>query len=286
MIDFGVAKALGQKLTEKTLFTAFQQMIGTPAYMSPEQAELSGVDVDTRSDIYSLGVLLYELLTGVTPFDAETLRKAALDEIRRMIRETEPLKPSTRLSKLARHRKSEIRNPKWSEVHGDLDWIVMKCLEKDRSRRYETANALAEDIEHHLSHRPVRASPPRTAYRIRKFVRRYRVVVAVTASVTLALVAGLLLATAGFIRASRERNRALNAERLAETHRRQSEATLRRLEIRRVQELFAQDQAASGVGLVGPAAAPGPDGPRRGRTADERADSAHVPLAGDIAVPA
>ena len=128
VIDFGVAKALGQKLTEKTLFTAFQQMIGTPAYMSPEQAALSGVDVDTRSDIYSLGVLLYELLTGVTPFDPETLRKAALDEIRRMIRETEPPKPSTRLTRAGQKlgsQKSEVRNG--NEVRGDLDWIVMKA---------------------------------------------------------------------------------------------------------------------------------------------------------------
>ena len=256
IIDFGVAKALGQKLTEKTLFTSFQQMIGTPAYMSPEQAALSGVDVDTRSDIYSLGVLLYELLTGVTPFDAGTLRDASLDEVRRLIRETEPPKPSTRLRTLGEKlspvaRKRQIEPSALSRLlHGDLDWIVMKALEKDRSRRYETANALAEDIEHHLSHRPVRASPPRTAYRMRKFVRRYRMGVAVTGTVTLALVAGLLLATAGFIRASRERNRALNAERLAETHRRQSEATLRRLEIRRAQEFFAQDQAASGVSLL------------------------------------
>jgi serine/threonine protein kinase len=146
VIDFGVSKALGQKLTEKTLFTAFHHLIGTPAYMSPEQAALSGSDLDTRADIYSLGVLLYELLTGVTPFDAETLRQAGLDEIRRMIRETEPLKPSTRLETLGK-RLTDVAKHRHTEpatlsrlVRGDLDWIVMKCLEKDRKRRYETAN--------------------------------------------------------------------------------------------------------------------------------------------------
>jgi Tol biopolymer transport system component len=174
VIDFGVAKALGQKLTEKTLFTAFQQMVGTPAYMSPEQAALSGVDVDSRSDIYSLGVLLYELLTGVTPFDPETLHKAALDEVRRMIRETEPSKPSIRLTELTKSQKSEVRSQKWKEVQGDLDWIVMKALEKDRARRYETANALAEDLQHHLHHEPVLAGPPGVVYRLGKFARRRR----------------------------------------------------------------------------------------------------------------
>ena len=144
VIDFGVAKALGQRLTEKTLFTAFHHLIGTPAYMSPEQAALSGIDIDTRADIYSLGVLLYELLTGVTPFDAETLRQAGLDEIRRMIRETEPPRPSTRLRTLG-HRLVEVASQRQTEpftlsklVRGDLDWIVMKCLEKDRRLRDET----------------------------------------------------------------------------------------------------------------------------------------------------
>jgi len=149
IIDFGVAKALGQQLTEQTLFTGFLHMVGTPAYMSPEQAELSGLDIDTRSDIYSLGVLLYEFLTGVTPFDAETLRNAAIDEVRRMIRETDPPRPSTRLQTLgdkltdvAKHR--HVEPPKLVHlVRGDLDWIVMMCLEKDRRRRYETRRPMA-----------------------------------------------------------------------------------------------------------------------------------------------
>jgi serine/threonine protein kinase len=180
VIDFGVAKALGQKLTEKTLFTAFRQMIGTPAYMSPEQAEMSGLDVDTRSDIYSLGVLLYELLTGVTPFDKETLAKAALDEIRRMIRETDPPKPSTRLralgdklSEVAKHRHTEPAALS-RHISGDLDWIVMKCLEKDRIRRYDTTSALCRDIECHLNHRPVSAAAPTTIYRLSKFMGRHK----------------------------------------------------------------------------------------------------------------
>ena len=203
-----------------------------------------------------------------------------------MIRETEPPRPSTRLSKLAGT--SEIRNPKsesGAEVHGDLDWIVMKALEKDRSRRYETANALAEDIEHHLSHARSRKSAA-------DGISDAEIRAALPSGGGSdgfghpALIAGLLLATAGFIRASHERNRALNAERLAETHRRQSEATLRRLEIRRAQELFAQDQAASGVALLALLLRQDPIGPRLGRMADERADSAHVPLAGDTAVAA
>jgi serine/threonine protein kinase/ankyrin repeat protein len=180
VIDFGVAKALGQKLTEKTLFTAFRQMIGTPAYMSPEQAGLSGLDVDTRSDIYSLGVLLYELLTGVTPFDKQTLAKAALDEIRRMIRESEPPKPSTRLLTLgdklievAKHRHTEPATLS-RLVRGDLDWIVMKCLEKDRARRYETTNGLVQDVERHLRAEPVSAAAPSFPYRAGKFLRRNR----------------------------------------------------------------------------------------------------------------
>jgi tetratricopeptide (TPR) repeat protein len=203
VIDFGVAKALGQQLTEKTLFTAFQQMVGTPAYMSPEQAALSGVDVDTRSDIYSLGVLLYELLTGVTPFDPNTLRKAALDEICRVIKETEPPKPSTRLMELARGQRSEVSSQKWKEVHGDLDWIAMKCLEKDRARRYETASNLAQDIERHLHHEPVTAAAPGTSYRVGKFVRRHRFGIAVASALVALLVAGAVVSTWQAVRATR-----------------------------------------------------------------------------------
>ena len=178
IIDFGVAKALGQVLTDKTLFTGFAQMLGTPLYMSPEQAGQSGLDVDTRSDIYSLGVLLYELLTGSTPFDGERFKTATFDEIRRIIREEEPLKPSSRVS-AARETLKSISAQRQTEpakltklLKGDIDWIVMKALEKDRTRRYETANAFAEDLEHYLSGEPVKARPPSTTYRVRKFVRR------------------------------------------------------------------------------------------------------------------
>ncbi len=209
VIDFGVAKALGQKLTEKTLFTGLAQMIGTPAYMSPEQAELSGLDVDTRSDVYSLGVLLYELLTGTTPFEKETLAKAALDEIRRMIRETEPPKPSTRLHTLgekatesAQHRHTEARALS-RLVRGDLDWIVMKCLEKDRTRRYETANSLAQDIEHHLNQQPVSAVAPSALYRAGKFARRHKVGLVMATAIVLLLVAGAVVSTWQAVRATR-----------------------------------------------------------------------------------
>src|SRR5262249_622666 len=180
VIDFGIAKAVGQQLTDKTLFTGFAQMVGTPLYMSPEQAALSNVDVDTRSDIYSLGVLLYELLTGTTPFDQERLRAVGYDEMRRIIREEEPPRPSTRLSTLgpaavtvSTQRQSDPK--RLSQLfRGELDWIVMKCLEKDRSRRYETASGLAADVQHYLKDEPVLACPPSAWYRFRKFARRNR----------------------------------------------------------------------------------------------------------------
>src|ERR1039458_9770039 len=184
VIDFGIAKAIGQKLTERTLFTRFEQLIGTPAYMSPEQAEWSGVDIDTRSDIYSLGALLYELLTGTTPFEKETLARAALDEVRRMLRETELPMPSTRLQGLGQ-RLDEVARQRHTEpplltrlVRGDLDWIVMRALDKDRARRYETANELAHDLERHLRGEPVVAGPPSKVYRAGKFIRRHRLAVA------------------------------------------------------------------------------------------------------------
>ncbi len=180
VIDFGIAKATtNQLLTDKTLFTAFEMLIGTPAYMSPEQAELTSVDVDTRTDIYSLGVLLYEMLTGSTPFDGGELLKAGLDEIRRVIREQEPVFPSTRLSKmteadlttLAQHSKSEP--PKLIRaISGDLDWIVMKALEKDRTRRYETANGMALDVRRYLANEPISARPPSKFYKFQKLVLR------------------------------------------------------------------------------------------------------------------
>src|SRR5437867_2319703 len=209
VIDFGVAKALGQKLTEKTLFTGFNRMIGTPAYMSPEQAALSGLDIDTRADIYSLGVLLYELLTGVTPFDADALRKAAMDEIRRMIRETEPPKPSTRLKTLgdtltdvAKHRHTEPAALS-RLIRGDLDWIVMKCLDKDRSRRYETANGLARDLGRFLNNQPVSAAAPGTLYLAQKFVRRHKAGLATAGALVGLLAAGVVVSTWQALRATR-----------------------------------------------------------------------------------
>ncbi len=169
VIDFGIAKATQGRLTDQTIYTAFEQFIGTPAYMSPEQAAMTSLDIDTRSDIYSLGVLLYELLTGKTPFDQKVLLAAGLDEMRRTIREIEPVKPSTRLTQELNaktesgKRKAEMKSAignRQSAIPSDLDWIAMKCLEKDRTRRYETANGLASDIQRHLNCEPVIARPP------------------------------------------------------------------------------------------------------------------------------
>jgi WD40 repeat protein/serine/threonine protein kinase len=193
VIDFGIAKATGQQLTDKTLFTNFAQMIGTPLYMSPEQAQMSGLDVDTRSDIYALGVLLYELLTGTTPFGREQLKTLGYDEIRRIIREEEPAKPSTRISTLGQagvtvsaNRQSDTR--RLSQLcRGELDWIVMKALEKDRNRRYETASAFAADVQRYLHDEPVQACPPSRWYRFRKFARRNKTVLATATAVGLAM---------------------------------------------------------------------------------------------------
>jgi serine/threonine protein kinase/tetratricopeptide (TPR) repeat protein len=207
VIDFGIAKALGQQLTDLTLFTGFAQMIGTPLYMAPEQAALSNVDVDTRSDIYSLGVLLYELLTGTTPFDKERLRQVGFDEMRRIIREEEPPKPSTRISTLGQaattastQRKSDPK--RLSQLfRGELDWIVMKALEKDRNRRYETASAFAADVQRYLADEPVQACPPSRTYRLKKFLRRNKGPVLAVALVLLALVGGIVGTTLGLVRA-------------------------------------------------------------------------------------
>jgi serine/threonine protein kinase len=211
VIDFGVAKAIGQQLTERTVYTRFLQMVGTPLYMSPEQAEMSGLDIDTRTDVYSLGVLLYELLTGSTPFDRKRLATAAFDEIRRIIREEDPPKPSTRLSQsgealpaLAAQRKTEPA--KLSRLfRGELDWIVMKCLEKDRTRRYETANGLARDLQRYLADEPVEASPPSATYRLRKLVRRNKGPVLAVSLLLLALLGGIIGTTWGLIRAEKAR---------------------------------------------------------------------------------
>jgi serine/threonine protein kinase len=219
VIDFGIAKAIEVRLTDKTLFTAYEQMIGTPAYMSPEQAEMSGLDVDTRSDIYSLGVLLYELLTGRPPFDPKKLVQDGLDEMRRTLREREPQRPSTMVTTLQGEELTAVTEQHDAELpklisilRGDLDWIVMKSLEKDRKRRYETANGLAMDIERYLNNEPVVARPPSRLYRFEKLVRRNRVVFAAAAAVAAALCIGLGVSTWLFLRERDARQRAVDAE--------------------------------------------------------------------------
>ena len=212
IIDFGVAKAINQQLTEHTLMTAFAQIVGTPLYMSPEQAELSPLGVDTRSDIYSLGVLLYELLTGTTPFDKDRLHAAAYDELRRIIREEEPPRPSARISTLAADVATTVAERRHTDtrrlrqtVHGDLDWIVMKCLEKDRNRRYDSAGSLARDIERYLHDEPVQACPPSLPYRLKKFIRRNKV----AAAFICLLIASVAALTASNIQSRRNEQRAI-----------------------------------------------------------------------------
>ncbi len=208
VIDFGIAKATAGNLTDATLLTAVEQFIGTPAYMSPEQAHQSSVDIDTRSDISSLGVLLYELLTGRTPFETAALMRIGLDEIRRHIREVDPPRPSTRLITLpadtvtdtASHR--HLTPPSLiNRLRGDLDWIVMRCLEKDRARRYDSATGLAQDLKRHLANEPIEARPASTVYRLSKLIRRHRVVFGSAALATLALLSGIIVSTRQTIRA-------------------------------------------------------------------------------------
>jgi len=202
IIDFGVAKALSQPLTERTLVTEQGQMLGTPEYMSPEQAEMSGEDIDTRSDIYSLGVLLYELLTGVLPFESEALRKGGISQVRKMICEEEPKTPSTRLSRLNRGKTTELAKSRRTEagalqrrLRGDLDWITLKAMEKDRTRRYTSVGEFGADIIRHLNNEPVLAGPPSTVYKISKFARRNRALVAGVVAVLAVLIAGIVAST-------------------------------------------------------------------------------------------
>ncbi len=225
VIDFGIAKAMHTRLTEKTLFTEYRQFIGTPVYMSPEQAEMSGLDIDTRTDIYSLGVLLYELLTGTTPFDLKTLLAEGYGEIQRIIREEDPPKPSVRVSTLgasstaaAKQRRVEVKTLS-RLLRGDLDWIVMRALEKERGRRYASASEFADDVGRHLANDPVSASPPSASYRLRKFLIKNRTAVGWASLILLALIAGILGTTLAMIEASRQRDQAIEAQRTAETQR-------------------------------------------------------------------
>jgi len=246
VIDFGIAKATASQLTEKTLFTEHRQLIGTPEYMSPEQAE-GNLDIDTRTDVYSLGVLLYELLTGTTPFSSKELRSAAYAEIQRIIREVEPPKPSTRLSSntdtIANVAAKRHTEPKrlGTMVRGDLDWIVMKALEKDRQRRYETANGLAMDIRRYLSGEAVVAAPPSHAYRLKKFVRRNKGQVIAASLVLLALVAGVVGTTIGLIEAKKQERVAIAA---AEEERKAKEREAQRAEGERLAKLDAEAKKA------------------------------------------
>ena len=255
VIDFGIAKATQQRLTERTLYTSYQQLVGTPEYMSPEQAAFSDLDVDTRSDIYSLGVMLYELLVGTTPFDRKQLRNHSYEEICRVIRESDPLTPSRRLSTsamvdtvdtVAKHRQS-TPTELGKLICGDLDWIVMKALEKDRRRRYETASSLAQDIERYLSYEPVLARPPSTTYRVKKFVHKYRGQVAAAGAVLGTLILGFVVAVIGFARAHHQKETAVaeqtRANRLSEELRLRSQQLENQLRTATVTRLATQSMS-------------------------------------------
>ncbi|MEK6257140.1 MAG: serine/threonine-protein kinase [Planctomycetota bacterium] len=259
VIDFGIAKAIAQRLTDETLFTQHDQFLGTPQYMSPEQAEGS-VDIDTRTDVYSLGVLLYELLTGSTPFSTQDLRAAAFEQLKKLIIEVDPPKPSTRLtlnqptlSTLAASRRTEPKRL-GTLVQGELDWIVMKSLEKDRKRRYETPISLANDIQAHLQGEPVQAAPPSTAYRIQKFVRKHRGPVVAVTVIGLVLLLGIIGTSWGFVRAERNAERERQAKE-SESIAKQDANTQRDAAMHaRKQAVAAQDQAEGALarGFVRP----------------------------------
>ena len=250
VIDFGIAKATEGRLTDATVYTQLHQFIGTPAYMSPEQAEMSGLDIDTRSDIYSLGVLLYELLAGSTPFDAKELMASGIDQMRKTIREKEPVRPSTRFATLkgddlttTAKRRSADKSKLMHQLKGDLDWIVMKCLEKDRTRRYETATGLAADLKRHLNNEPVIARPPSTAYRIQKAIRRNKISFAAATVVFGALLLGIIATTWQSVRANHAKQEALAAQAQAEASEKQALAAQAN-EARLRQQAEAEELAA------------------------------------------
>jgi serine/threonine protein kinase len=249
VIDFGLAKATtGLQLSEQSLHTAFGSVMGTPLYMAPEQASFNALDVDTRADVYALGVILYELLTGTTPITRETLKKAAFDEMLRLIREQEAPTPSSRLSSsdatpsIAANRQTEPQKL-GRFVKGELDWIVMKALAKERERRYETANGFAKDIERFLNHEPVLAGPPTASYRLRKFIRRNRGPVIAASLVLLALVAGVIGTTIGFVRASRAAEQERLAKVEADTRRQEAETARQQAEAATEKERLAKQEA-------------------------------------------
>jgi tetratricopeptide (TPR) repeat protein len=239
VIDFGIAKAVHQQLTDGSVYTQISQMVGTPLYMSPEQAQRTGQDVDTRTDVYSLGVLLYELLTGATPFDKERFQESGLDEVKRIIREEEPPKPSTRLSTLgetgialdtiAETHHTDLRTLT-RELSGELDWIVMKALEKDRNRRYESASDFGKDVQRYLDDEPVEACPPSTAYRLGKFYRRNKVAFAFVGTLALTLLIGAGIATGQAIRATKAEGEAKEQKELAEERLTQADEQRQRAE--------------------------------------------------------
>ncbi len=253
VIDFGVAKATAQRLTERTLFTQLGVIVGTPEYMSPEQSQMNALDIDTRSDIYSLGVLLYELLTGSTPLAKERLREQAFTEVMRRIREEEPPKPSTRLGTTLES--SNIAAQRGMEpaklarlMRGDLDWIVMKALEKDRTRRYESASGMARDIQRYLQDEPVEASPPSTGYRLRKFAWKHRSALAAAATFASVLAIGAGVSTWQAWKAMAAGRRAVAAQRGEAEQRKEAEAVLRFVQ----DHVFAAARPVDRPGGLGP----------------------------------
>jgi serine/threonine protein kinase len=254
VIDFGIAKATGQQLTERTMFTQFGSLVGTLEYMSPEQAEMSQLGIDTRSDVYSMGVMLYELLTGTTPLERCRLREAGFDEIRRIIREEDPPKPSTRLSNsgVALAAISSQRQTEPAKltrlVRGELDWIVMKALEKDRNRRYESANSLGRDVERYLHDEPVEACPPTTGYKLRKFARKHKTGLATAGGFIALLVIGTAVSAWQAVRATQaetvaQANENKSRAHAAQAEQKEQEAKNERDQVRALNEKLQATQA-------------------------------------------